>query len=505
MKPHALFHRQARLRIVLAVAALAACLTPRPATAGMLADMTQMFMSNSTAPTTLSTKDRVGVFGGSFEMRSPTTAINLVAFDPPRFDAGCGGIDLYGGSFSFINSQQLVQIFRAVAANAVGLAFKAAVTAISPQLSNLMTEFQTLLQHMNGLAKNSCQLAHLIVDPVDKELDNAINGDGGIGGTMQGFYSDTFGALTSYLQNANSYLSQQASVNPKSGNRNLKLIMNSGASATMGIPGLGNYDGSPDDPTNPNSLNNRLLVSVMGYEITGLPCQNQNGAGAPDAGGTAPNSTLGNVTCTGSPTITLEDLIEGGGTNSQRPAVPLKLYTCVNPAGSVTGGIDPQICTSMRQDDYSYPGIRSFVNLALFGYADPAQGVTADSIVGQFNAGSTINLSASQIQLIHQAGIPLLPLLGKTSNPVTRVAIAQRLADHVVACVAASVGQSLYKAALGVQTGGDTSMSEDSKAHIAKLRDDFMNERQVCLYDHKQLDIIQELNESTRLLARDIK
>jgi conjugative transfer pilus assembly protein TraH len=211
------------------------------------------------------------------------------------------------------------------------------------------------------------------------------------------------------------------------------------------------------------------------------------------------------VTCTGAPSITLDDLVRGGGTGSQNPANPLQLYTCVDPTGAVAGGIDPQICTTMRLDPYNYPGIRAFINMALFGYADPAQGVDPASIVGQFNAGGTISLTAAQVQLIHQSGIQLVPLLAKTSNPATRVAIAQRLGEHLVSCVAAEVGQSLYKAALGVQTGGDTSLSEDTKAHVAKLRDDFMQQREVCLYDHKTLDVIQELNESTRLLARGIK
>ena len=113
--------RRSILAPVLSVLTALSCLAPDGAHAGIMTDMTQLIMSNSSAPSTMSTMDRTGVFGGSFEMRAPITAINLVAFDPPRIDAGCGGIDLYGGSFSFINSQQLVQIFRAVAQNAVGL------------------------------------------------------------------------------------------------------------------------------------------------------------------------------------------------------------------------------------------------------------------------------------------------------------------------------------------------------------------------------------------------
>ena len=78
---HTLFRRSISVLLIGSV--------PVGASAGLLGDMTQMFMSNSTAPTTLTTKDRVGVFGGSFEMRAPMTNVNLVSFDRPRFDAGC--------------------------------------------------------------------------------------------------------------------------------------------------------------------------------------------------------------------------------------------------------------------------------------------------------------------------------------------------------------------------------------------------------------------------------
>ncbi|MDN4704685.1 conjugal transfer protein TraH [Vibrio parahaemolyticus] len=43
---------------------------------------------------------------------------NLVSFTPPSWKAGCGGVDMFGGSFSFINAEQLVTMMRAVAANA---------------------------------------------------------------------------------------------------------------------------------------------------------------------------------------------------------------------------------------------------------------------------------------------------------------------------------------------------------------------------------------------------
>lgn len=190
------------------LAAIVLMVAPIFAFAGIFADLGSMVMSNSTAPSTMSTKDRVGVFMGGFTMRTPISSVNLITFDPPRIDAGCGGIDLYGGSFSFINGQQLIQIFRQVAADAAGLAFKAAIKAISPSLDALITEFQTLLQNMNNLAKNSCQMAHMLVDPAASALSNAVNGDGNIAGTNSNMFSDAFGGLTNYLSQANSYLKQ---------------------------------------------------------------------------------------------------------------------------------------------------------------------------------------------------------------------------------------------------------------------------------------------------------
>ena len=440
-------------------------------------------------------------------MRAPITHTNLVAFDRPRFEAGCGGIDLYGGSFSFINSQQLVQIFRAVAANAVGLAFKAAIKAISPSLDSLITEFQTLLQNMNNLGKNSCQLAHLVVDSADKALGNAVNGDGAVGVVQNNMFTDAMGSLQGYLHDANDYFKKQAAVSPKAGNANMKLIMASGSSAILGIAGIGNVDGSADDASDPNSLNNRVLLSLMGYEVNAAICSNQNAAGTPDTTSAAAG-TLPNLTCSGPATLKLIDLINGGGVGSTQPARPLQLYRCIDPNGTVVaGGMDPQICTKMELADFDFPGIRASINMAMFGSVDPSTAVDPDSILGRYNnhAGSSVQLTASQWQLIHQSGIPLITLFGKTANPDTRIAIAQRLDEHIIACVAAGAGEALYKASNGVQTGGENTLSVDAKANIEILRRDFMAQRETCLNDLKILGVVQALNESARLTGRNVK
>lgn len=58
--------------------------------------------------------------GGSMYMRTPIRNYQLASIAPPSIRGGCGGIDLFAGSFSFINSEQLTALLRNIANNAVG-------------------------------------------------------------------------------------------------------------------------------------------------------------------------------------------------------------------------------------------------------------------------------------------------------------------------------------------------------------------------------------------------
>ena len=60
--------------------------------------------------------------GGSLYMRTPVRNYPLASITPPSFRAGCGGIDLYAGSFSFINKDQFVALLRNIGNNAIGAA-----------------------------------------------------------------------------------------------------------------------------------------------------------------------------------------------------------------------------------------------------------------------------------------------------------------------------------------------------------------------------------------------
>jgi conjugative transfer pilus assembly protein TraH len=243
-------------------------------------------------------------------------------------------------------------------------------------------------------------------------------------------------------------------------------------------------------------------MSFMGYEVTGVGCQNTNAAGTPDTASSAPNS-MTPVTCTGGATVTLKDLIEGGGTGSLSPNQALQIYWCVNPSGDDTqGGPDPQICTQMQVQSFNYLGIQGYINTMLFGQADPSAGVTAGSILGQFNSGSgNVQLSSAQYQFIHQTNVPLIVLFSKTSDPNTRISMAQMLSDHITACLAEQVGASIFKAAVATQNGGENNLSADTKKNLSALRKDYLDQGRICTTDDKVLKVVQGINASIRLTS----
>jgi conjugative transfer pilus assembly protein TraH len=96
---------------------------------------------------------------------------NPVTLTPPGISGGCGGIDLYGGSFSFINQSEFTGLLRSIAANAGGYAFQLGINAMCPDCGSLMSDLQKKVQSLNEHLANSCQLAQGIVNDGVSALD----------------------------------------------------------------------------------------------------------------------------------------------------------------------------------------------------------------------------------------------------------------------------------------------------------------------------------------------
>lgn len=135
------------------------------ASAQLRTQMNNMFgtMSNVTPPGVYQSARRGVISGGSLQVRSRIVTTNIMNFTPPSISHGCGGIDFFGGSFSFINSEQFVALARTVAANALPFAFYLAIKAMAPDVANVMTKIQEFVDIMNRFLGNSCQLAMGIV------------------------------------------------------------------------------------------------------------------------------------------------------------------------------------------------------------------------------------------------------------------------------------------------------------------------------------------------------
>ena len=124
---------------------------------------------------------------GNVWTRFPQKTTQIANLQLPSAKAGCGGIDIFAGSFSFINAGEIVALLKAIANNAVGFAFSLAIDTVCPECSKIMQEFSQKAQLMNNLSINSCELAQGLVggvwpkgDLADKAICEAIGNSEGI-------------------------------------------------------------------------------------------------------------------------------------------------------------------------------------------------------------------------------------------------------------------------------------------------------------------------------------
>jgi conjugative transfer pilus assembly protein TraH len=96
--------------------------------------------------------------GGHIWARVPQSDLTLGSLQLPSVKAGCGGIDLFTGGFSFINSDQLVAAGKAVANGALMFVFQLALKSISSLIDSTLMDNLQKLQQMIQQSKSSCEL-----------------------------------------------------------------------------------------------------------------------------------------------------------------------------------------------------------------------------------------------------------------------------------------------------------------------------------------------------------
>jgi len=120
-------------------------------------------IGNYTAPGAFKGQTFNTYTGGSFFMRSPNKVYQLAAIQFPSAKAGCGGIDVFGGSFSHISAAEFKNMLRNITAALPGIAFQLALEAVSPLLGGLTKWAKGLETWINNARINSCETAKAIV------------------------------------------------------------------------------------------------------------------------------------------------------------------------------------------------------------------------------------------------------------------------------------------------------------------------------------------------------
>lgn len=128
--------------------------------------------------------------GGSLYARHSVRNFQIASLTLPSVRAGCGGIDLFTGGFSFINSQQLQEMMKNIMNNAGSYAFMLALKSMSPEISTVTEYAESLANDINRMNINSCEVAAGLVGSVWPKTQVAQQQVCQTIGTSKGLFSD---------------------------------------------------------------------------------------------------------------------------------------------------------------------------------------------------------------------------------------------------------------------------------------------------------------------------
>lgn len=96
---------------------------------------------------------------GSFQGRWRMSNDYLVSAQPPKYQVGCGGIDLFGGGFSFLDPEYLVEKFERMIQAAPAFAFDLALQEFCKPCVATMQALEDITSQLNSMQINDCRLS----------------------------------------------------------------------------------------------------------------------------------------------------------------------------------------------------------------------------------------------------------------------------------------------------------------------------------------------------------
>lgn len=127
--------------------------------------------TNSTSPGVHHDQAAGYYSGGGLSMRNRARNSQVATLQLPSFKAGCGGIDMFTGGFSFVSSGELVNALKSIGSSAASYGFMLAMKTFAPAVQSVMSELQDMASKINQANINSCETAATMLGGVWPKSD----------------------------------------------------------------------------------------------------------------------------------------------------------------------------------------------------------------------------------------------------------------------------------------------------------------------------------------------
>ncbi len=321
------------------------------------------------------------ITGGNMYVRNKIVERNLVSFKAPSIKAGCGGIDIYKGSLSFISGPEFEALLQAIAANARGYAFELALDIVCPTCNATMKELQKKIQEMTAGLLNSCEMAKYGVNaltPLQTWAESSRAEASTAAANVDGLFDNIYDAWP-WKKDGGKPTSATDKMSPAqrakaglTGNITWKALLKNNVSAWYGLFGG-------------NELN-QVMMSVAGTVIM------KPGTGAND-NSTVPNVEIVPIVREG--IVKLEHLLYGG--------TDVKVFSCTDGTG-----IDE--CLEIGEVNQSIEGMEAKVRVMMMGGTSPSG--TSTGIISKLRqVGGASTFSVEEKAFIEAASPGILGVL----------------------------------------------------------------------------------------------
>lgn len=284
-----------------------------------------------------SSETRGAFIAGGLDVRFPNRSIpSIINVVPFQFSAGCGGISLAFGGFSFINGAQIEQLIKSVAQDAIGMAVELVMTTLCGPCASVMQVMRQLAMEASNHSIDACQLASNFMSKYGRAA--VTNSD------LPQVFNSTASSICGLFSTINGYVSDDTEATSGSSCNTISEDVNHMSSWVSDLTGsTTNTTGTGSDPlctldTQCNELwhlmnktplgpesqrNDRyklLLMNLIGTNLITLGSSSSgsgsSGSGSSSSSSTAPGNT--NSASNGS-TVTASDAMNTGFTLAPGP------------------------------------------------------------------------------------------------------------------------------------------------------------------------------------------